>query len=336
MGRKMLHTHRYRICFSSLAVAFGFSLAIIVAPVAASAQDYPTKPIRMLVGFAPGAAADLLARIIADPMSKILGQPIIVEARPGANSALASRLMVQSAPDGHTILLMASAMVSNLHGMKDPGYKMSDFTAIGGLVESPFTMMVNTNTTKVKTLKDVIALAKAEPDKLTYGSLGPSSPANLASSRLAKAAGFKWREIPFKSGSDANLAISAGTIDVYFAAPATALPVLRGQPHVVAVAVTGKERNAQVPEASTFSDQGYDIQDWFSYGLMAPAGTPKPILDKLRNAFVTVRATDEAKKRIEASGLNIYLGDPDKYYADLMAQYVTFEKDFKELGIEKE
>lgn len=309
---------------------------VALAPSGASAQDYPNRPIRMLVGFAPGAAADLLARIIADPMSKILGQPIVVEARPGANSALASRLVAQSPADGYTILLMASAMVSNLHGMKDPGYKMSDFTAIGGLVESPFTMMVNTNTTKVKTLKDLIALAKAEPDKLTYGSLGPSSPANLASSRLGKAAGIKWREIPFKSGSDANLAIGAGTIDVYFAAPATALPVLRGQPHVVAVAVSGNKRNAQVPEAPTFSDQGYDIQDWFSYGVMAPAGTPKPVLDKLRSAFVAVIGTEDAKKRIEASGLSIYTGDHDKYYADLMGQYATFEKDFKDLGIEKE
>jgi tripartite-type tricarboxylate transporter receptor subunit TctC len=332
----MLHRHRYCRRSSFLAITFGFALAVALAPITASAQDFPNRPIRMLVGYAPGAAADLLARTIAEPMSKILGQPIIVEARPGANSALATRLVVQSPPDGHTIILMASAMVSNLHGMKDPGYKMSDFTAIGGLVESPFTMMINTNTTKVKTLKDLIAIAKAEPDKFTYGSLGPSSPANLASSRLAKVGGFKWREIPFKSGSDANLAIIAGTIDVYFAAPATALPVLRGQSHVIAVAVSGKERNAQVPEASTFSDQGYDIQDGFSYGLMTLAATPKPILDKLRNAFVTVRAMEDTKKRAEGAGLNIYQGDHDKYYADLMAQYVTFEKDFKDLGIEKE
>jgi tripartite-type tricarboxylate transporter receptor subunit TctC len=220
--------------------------------------------------------------------------------------------------------------------MKDPGYKMSDFVAVGGMADSPFAMMVSTKSLPVKTLKELIDIGKATPDRLTYASLGPSSPANLAASRLAKAVGLKWREIPFKSGTDANLATIAGTIDAYFAAPASALPIIRDQPNVIVAAVSSKERNKQMPDVPTFLELGYDVQDGFSYGIFALAGTPQPALDKLRAAFVAVRAMEETKKRVEAAGLNVYLGDHDKYYADIMAQYASFERDFRDLGIPKE
>src|SRR5688572_6548415 len=249
------------------------ALGLLLPPATVAAQQYPDKPIRMIIGFAPGATADLLARFASEPMSRILGQPIIIEHRPGANSALASRLAAQAPADGYTILFMASAMVSNLYGMKEPGYKMSDFVSIGGFSDSPFAMMISTKTNPVKTLKELIDIGKANPTKLAYASLGPSSPANLASQRLSQSAGFTWREIPYKSGADGNMAVLSGTVDAWFAAPAAALPLIKDQPSVIVVAVTGKERNRQLPNVPTFSEQGYDIQDAFSYGILARAGT---------------------------------------------------------------
>lgn len=321
---------------SILAIIVGaMSLAVGLSPV--SAQDYPNRPIRMLVGFSPGSGTDLLARVFAEPLSKALGQPVVVENRSGANSALGTRLVAQSAPDGYTLLFMASSMASNIHGMKDPGYKMSDFVPIGGLAESPFAMMVSTKSLPVKSLKEVIEIGKKSPDKLTYGSLGPASTNNLAASRLAKAAGFKWREIPYKSGGEANLAIISGTIDSFFAAPATAIPIVNEPSNgVIVAAVSSKQRNPRLPDVPTFLELGYDVQDGFSYGIFAVAGTPQPVLDKLRSAFLTVRAMDDTKKRIETAGLNLYQGDYNQYFADIVAQSNMFENDFKELGIEKE
>jgi tripartite-type tricarboxylate transporter receptor subunit TctC len=321
-----------RLRAALLAPVLGLAIAAAASP-QAGAQDYPTQPIKMTVGYGPGATTDLLARIVAADMSKILGQPIPVENKPGANSAIAGRLIAQADADGYNLLFGASAMVSNIYGMKDPGYKMSDFEVVGGHTFSPFVLVVNSTTSGAKTLADLIAYGKANPGKLTYASLGPSSPANLASQRLQSLTGIGWSEVPFKGSADAVTALTAGTVDAYFAAPASVASV-KERPDLFVVATSGKQRVSNFPEVPTFLELGYDVTDDFSYGVLVRTGTPEPILQKLRDAFAEAKRSPEARSKIEGAGLQIYEGTPEQYAADLERQAGAFEADFKKLGIE--
>jgi tripartite-type tricarboxylate transporter receptor subunit TctC len=313
--------------------AAGLATALIMLLTPAAAQDFPTRPIKMTVGYAPGAATDLLARLVAQDMSKILAQPIPVENKPGANSALASRLIAQEPADGYNLLFGASAMVSNIYGLKDPGYKMSDFVVVGGHSYSPFVLIVNTKTARAGTLEELIAYGKRNPGKLTYASLGPASPANLASNRLQSLTGIGWVEVPFKSSADATVAITAGTVDAYFAAPASASGI-KDRPDIKVVATTAKERISTYPNAPTFLELGLDVRDDFSYGVLVKAGTPEPVLKKLRDAFAQAKGSPEARAKVEQIGLGVYEGSPQEYAAELERQAKVFEADFKKLGIE--
>lgn len=309
-------------------------VAIVMAlPRLAGAQDYPTGPIKMTVGYGAGATTDLLARIVASDMSKILGQPIPVENKPGANSAIAGRLIAQADADGYNLLFGASAMVSNIYGMLDPGYKMSDFEVVGGHTFSPFVLVINSASSGAKTLADLIAYGKANPGKLTYASLGPSSPANLASQRLQALTGIGWSEVPFKGSADAVTALTAGTIDAYFSAPASVTSI-KERPDLFVVATSGKQRVSSFPDVPTFLELGYEITDDFSYGVLVRTGTPEPILQKLRDAFAEAKRSPEARSKIESAGLQVYEGTPEQYAAELGQQGVVFEADFKKLGIE--
>lgn len=332
------HPVARRSVAAGIAGALGMAL-VGLFPAGASAQEFPSHFLTMIVGYAPGAATDLLARLAAAEMSKSLGQPIPVENRPGANSATAARSVVQAPADGYNLLLGASAMIANFYGMKDPGYVMndtkSDFTVIGGFAYSPFVLFVNTKKSGAKTFKDLVAYGKANPGKLTYASLGPSSPANLASQRVQSLTGIGWTEIPYKSGNDALLAIIAGTVDAYFGAPASA-PQAAGRADVSILANSGKTRSSNLPDVPTFKELGFEVYDSFSYGVLVKAGTPAPVVAKLRKSFDDAKKNPEVVSKVGSVGLLLYTGTADEYDAELKEQAKVFEKDFKTLGIEKE
>jgi tripartite-type tricarboxylate transporter receptor subunit TctC len=339
-------------CLASAAAAFGFPtsssrsgpgaarvagvLGIALAAAfstPAVAQDYPTRPVTMTIGYGPGAATDLLARLVAEDMSKLLGQPMPVENKPGANSALASRLIANAPADGYNLLFGASAMVANIYGLKDPGYKMSDFEVVGGHTYSPFVLILNTQASGAKTFPELVAYGKANPGKLTYASLGPASPANLASQRVQALTGIGWTEVPFKGSADAVTALAAGTVDAYFAAPASVTSI-QDRPDVAVLATTGKERVSTYPDVPTFLELGHEVTDEFSYGVLVRAGTPAPILQKLRDTFAEAKQSPEARAKIESLDLQIYEGSAEEYAAELERQAQMFEADFKALGIE--
>jgi tripartite-type tricarboxylate transporter receptor subunit TctC len=287
----------------------------------------------MTVGYGPGATTDLLARLVAEDMSKLLGQPMPVENKPGANSALAARLIAQAPADGYNLLFGASAMVSNMYGLKDPGYTMSDFVVVGGHTYSPFVLIVNSASSGAKTFEELVAYGKTNPGKLTYASLGPASPANLASQRVHSLTGIGWTEVPFKGSSDATVAVAAGTVDAYFTAPAS-IAGLKDREDVVVVATTGRERVSNYPDVPTFLELGYEVTDDFSYGVLVKSGTPEAILQKLRETFAEVKKSPEARAKIESVGLHVYEGSAEEYQAELDRQAKVFEADFKKLGIE--
>jgi tripartite-type tricarboxylate transporter receptor subunit TctC len=303
--------------------------------VSASAQDYPTRPITLIVGYAPGASTDLMARFTAEHMSQLLGQRIVVENRPGANSAIATRMVARAAPDGYTLLFSAFALASNLYGLKEPGYKLSDFVNIGGYGYTGYTLFVNTKSSGAKTAQEFIDFGRKNPGKLTYSSLGPSSPPNLVANHFDDVAKMGWREIPFKSAADAVSAVVAATVDVYFAAPSTAIGSM-GQPNIAVLAVTGKERSPLLPTVPTFAEVGIPLNDSITLGVFAPVGTPQAIVDKLRKAMDDAKKNDDNRKKIEATGLQVYRGTWQDFDREMEANGKLFGADLKRLGIEAE
>jgi tripartite-type tricarboxylate transporter receptor subunit TctC len=319
---------------SLVKLALGAALAAL-GFAQAHAQDYPTKPITLILGYAPGASTDLMARFTAEHMSQLLGQRIIVENRPGANSAIATRMVARANPDGYTLLFSAFALASNLYGLKEPGYKLSDFVNIGGYGYTGYTLFVNTKSSGAKTAQEFIDFGRKNPGKLTYSSLGPSSPPNLVANHFDDVAKMGWREIPFKSAADAVSAVVSGTVDVYFAAPSTAMGSM-GQPNISVFAVTGKERSPLLPNVPTFAEIGIPLNDSITLGVFAPAGTPQPIIDKLRKAMDDAKKNADNKKKIEATGLQVYSGTWQDFDRDMENNGKLFGADLKRLGIEAE
>lgn len=182
----------------SLTAALSVTLACVTAIGSALAQDYPSKPVTIVVGVPPGGSTDLVARLVVEPLSKHLGTRVIVENRPGANAAIATRQVARGPADGYTLFYNAVNMATNLVGMKDPGYKLSDFEAVGGVAYAPYVMFVNTASSKTKNLKEIIDYGRAKPGKLTFASLGPGSSPGLVAERLNGLSGIGYRDVPYK------------------------------------------------------------------------------------------------------------------------------------------
>ncbi len=300
----------------------------------AQGQDYPTKPITLLVGTLPGGSADFMGRIAAEALSKTLGTRVIVDNRPGANAAVATRMVARAPADGYTLLFNANNMASNLAGMKEPGYTMSDFEVVGGVGYAPFIMMANTTSSKAKTLKDFVDYGKANPGKLTYASLGPGSTPMLVANRFDELSRIGFREIPYKGASQALQDVLGAQVDVYFGLPSGATNSLIKQPNMTAFAITGRARNENLPDVPTFAELGYPgVTDVSIGGVWIHAATPKPIIDKLRKALADGLKDAKLTATLKGSGQLPYPGDPQQFLAEMRAFETLYRADFKKLGI---
>lgn len=311
------------------------AIATAVPFAGAQAQEFPTKTVTLLVGTLPGGSADFMARIAAEAMSKSLGIRVIVENRPGANAAVATRAVVRAPADGHTLLFNANNMASNLAGMKDPGYVMSDFDVVGGVGYAPFIMMANTTSSKAKTLKEFVEFGKANPGKLTYASLGPGSTPMLVANRFNELSRVGFRDIPYKGASQALQDVLGGQVDVYFGLPSGATAGVIKQPNMTAFAITGKTRSEQLPDVPTFAELGYPgVTDVSIAGVWIHSGTPKPIVQKLRKALADGMKDAKLLETLKGSGQLPYAGDPQQFYKDMRAFETLYRADFKKLGLE--
>lgn len=303
---------------------------------AARAQDYPTREITMVVGFSAGGATDVLARIVAEHMSKSLGQRVLVENRPGANGAAATRTVARAAADGYTMIFNSSNMPINLHGMKEPGYKWDDFQIIGGIAVAPMVLVANTASSKAKTLQEMVAFGKANPGKLTFASFGPQSIANLAAQRFATISGIGWREVPYKGAPQIVTDLINGNVDGYFGLTTVASGVVN-QPNVKVFAFSGKQRAPQLKDVPTFAEAGFpELDDYTVTGIWVPAGTPKAVTDKLRKAVADAVKAPALKEAAEKNGNFLYEGTPEEFDADIRKAALRYEADFKKLGIQPE
>ncbi len=248
------------------------------------AQTYPNKPIRLIVGFTPGGAADYVARNISVPLGLALGQNIIIENKPGAGSSIAAESVAKSNPDGYTILIASPSSISVNPALNPKlSYRPSDLQPISKVTSSPVVIAVNPNT-GIFSVKDLIAKAKQDPGSLNYATSGNGSAPHLAGALFSQIADIKMTHIPFRGGSLAIQSVVAGDTQLTFGTPPSVLPMVQSG-RLRALGISSKERSQLAPNLPGMKEAGlpdYEIEFW--YGLFVPNGTPAPIIQKIFEA----------------------------------------------------
>ncbi|HWI36806.1 MAG TPA: tripartite tricarboxylate transporter substrate binding protein, partial [Burkholderiales bacterium] len=299
------------------------ALLFLLASTAVLAQPYPSKPIRMVVGFVAGGPTDALARIVALRLSGALGQQVVVENRGGADGIIGADVVAKSTPDGYTIFFASAghAINASLYA-KVPYRTVEDFEPITRVGESPNIIAV-TPSLPAKDLRELISLAKAKPGELNYGAT--SSPTHLATELLASSAGIKLTRVPYKGAAPAMQALMAGDVQIVLSGIGTMLPQAKAG-RIKALAVTGAERSPLAPELPTVVESGikYVATTW--YGLLAPAGTPRPVIDRLNQAARTALDDPATKAQLAPQGVVLQLSTPEEFGAFLRSEVATWGK----------
>jgi len=278
------------------------ALILAVACANASAQTYPTKPIRLVVGFAPGGAADYVARAISEPLSKVLGQAVVVENRAGAGSSIAADYVAKSAPDGYTMLIASPSSISVNPALNSKlGYSLRDLAPITKVSTSPLLITVYPGL-GVNSIKELIAAAKKSPGKLNYSSSGNGSAPHLAGVLFGRLAGVDMVHVPFKGGGPSVQSVLAGDTQVTFATPPSVLPLVHSG-RLRALAVTSRQRTPLVPNVPGMEEAGlpdYELSFW--YGFFVPAATKPEIVKQLFDATIAVLQQPEVKQALAREG----------------------------------
>ena len=294
----------------------GATLATVaLLSTAAQAQaPFPTKPIRLVVPYTVGGVTDASARVVADHMGKRLGHPINVENKPGASGNIGTAGVATAEPDGYTLLLgFDGTMVINPHVFPSvPFNTVKDFAPIGKIGDAVL-IIVAANTLPANSLQELIALSKKEPNGLSYGTSGVGSTPHIGGSMLNMLTGSKFVHVAYKGGGQAMIDLQAGSIPLVFTAVAGALPLIQNG-RIKPIAVAGAERVASLPNLPTFIENGlkdFIINSWV--GLMAPAKTPRPIIDRLNATLNDVLNDPEIKARLNTLGVKATPGTPEQY-----------------------
>jgi tripartite-type tricarboxylate transporter receptor subunit TctC len=282
---------------------------------AATAQTYPSKPVRFIVTFAAGGGTDLVARAVAPRMSENLGQPIVVENRPGANGAVGAEHVAKAAPDGYTVCVCAAGtMVIGPHLTKQPFDTLRDFAPISPLATSPFIVTVYPSV-KATSIRELIALAKASPGKINYGSSGVGGAPHLSTVLFESMAGVQMVHVAYKGLGPAMTDLLGGQIQLMLADIGVVAPHLKSE-KLRGLAITGRSRSPVFPELPTVAEAGlpgYAAGTW--YGLFAPAGTPAPILLRLSTAVREALAVPDIGNALAAQGVEPVAMTPDQFAA---------------------
>jgi tripartite-type tricarboxylate transporter receptor subunit TctC len=305
-------------------LALAAALAICAIGADASAQAYPTKPIRLVVGFAPGGAADTVARALGDQLGRALGQPIVIENRAGAGSSIAAENVAKSPPDGYSILIASPASISVNPALNSKlNYKPSDLSPITKVSSSPLLIVVNP-ATGITSVKELIAAAKKDPGKLNYATSGVGSAPHFGAALFSQIAGIEMVHVPFKGGAPAVVSVVAGDTQVAFATPPSVLTMVKAE-RLRALAVTHLERSALMPDVPGMAESGlpeFSISFW--YGLFAPAGTPPDIVWKLFEAATAAAQRPEVKAMLAREGTEVALSRSPLEFAAFLAEDAKF------------
>jgi len=290
----------------------------------AQTAPYPTKPIKLLVGFAPGGAADYVARTIADSLGRALGQPIVIDNRAGAGSSIAAEAVAKAAPDGYTLLIASPSSISVNPALNPKlGYTARDLLPISKLTTSPLVIAANPGL-GINSVSDLIAKAKKSPGTLNYATSGNGSAPHLGAALFGQVAGIQMVHIPFRGGGPAIQSVIAGDTQLTFGTPPSVLPMVQAG-RLKGLAVSTREKSALVPDLPGMAEAGlpeYAIEFW--YGFFVPAGTPPAIVKKLFDATQTALQQPNVKAALAREGTEVALSASPERFAAFLAEDAKF------------
>lgn len=310
---------------------------LLVAPAPVQAQGaaaaFPARPVRVIVPLAPGGGSDIVARIAAAALGEAWGQTVVVDNRPGAGSVVGTALAAKAQPDGHTVLVSSSSLaISPALYTKLPFDIRRDFVPVTLIASQPSLLAVHASVPATN-VKELLALARAQPGKLSYGSAGPGSATHLGSELFRLAGGIELLHVPYKSAGLATNALLSGEAQVLITNMASLLPHVKGG-KVRALGVTSQKRSALAPDVPTVSEAGlpkFEYLTW--YGMMAPAGTPKAIVDALQRDTARSLRVQSWSERFTQQGLDVLVTAPAEFSRFLAAELVRWDAVVRKAGI---
>ena len=301
-----------------------FAASLTVCAAQSNAQTYPNKPVRLVVGFAPAGAADYVARALAEPLSRALGQPVVVENRAGAGSSIAAEYVAKSAPDGYTLLIASPSSIS-VNPAVNPklGYKASDLAPVIKVSSSPLVIAVNKEL-GVNSMRELIALAKKAPGKLNYASSGNGSAPHLSAVLFTRVTGVDMVHVPFKGGGPAVQSVVAGDTQLTFGTPPSVLPLIQAG-RLKGLAVSSRVRSPLVPDLPGMAEAGlpdYDMSFW--YGFFVPAGTPAAVINRIFEASAQVVQLPAVRQAFAREGTEAATSKSPDEFAAFVAEDAKF------------
>jgi len=323
-------------CVRAVRVA---ALAIVAAVLAASgvaaqsaADRYPEKPIKIIVPFAPGGSTDILARVLGQKMTENWGQPVIIETRPGAATMIGTQAAAKAEPDGYTLIIVVSNHTTNpALNATMPYDAVKDFEPISLLGRAPMVPYVNPSFAPTN-LKELVALAKAKPGTINFGSAGPASMTHLTAEQFKILAGIEMTHVNYRGGTPALNDVLSGQIPMTWATVTQALPQYQAG-LVRALGVTGTQRHGSIPNVPTFREQGFDLVALEWYGLLAPAGTPKPIVAKLNAEMRRILALPLGER---LAAIELIASPPEELGGFIRSEIDRWTPVIKKLGLKGE
>lgn len=320
-----------KLCISLCAAAL-----LTLSGGAALAQTYPSKPIKIIAPFGPGGFTDVVARLLGLKLAEAMGQPVVIENKPGAGSTIGTDYVAKAAPDGYTLVIVSSTHVISPWIYKNMPYDpIKGFTPVSKLVDSPYVLLINPKL-PAKNVQEFIALAKKSPDDIHYASSGNGSAQHLIGGLFVSMTGAPLKHVPYRSSSAASTDLISGVVESSFAGVPNALAqVPTGR--LKALAVTSATRAPQLPDVPTMQEAGvagYDASIWLA--MLAPPGTPKAIVNRLNSEIAKIMATPETKKAMFDAGVEVSLSTPEALAQLMVSEMDKWGKVVKDSGIKIE
>ena len=309
--------------------------ALLALALTAQAQNYPLKPVRIISPYPPGGTTDILARLIGPKLTESWGQQVIVDNRPGGNTIIGTEALLKSAPDGHTLICILTSHVIVPNLAPTPYDVVKDFAAVAPIANTQLVLVTHPSV-PAKNVQELIALAKRKTGQLNYGSGGSGTVTHLAGEYFNMLAGVKTQHIPYKGSSQALTDLIGGQVHMYYSPPIVALPHIKSR-RLNALALTGDTRLDALPQLPTIMEsglKGYELKIW--YGLLAPAATPRPIVDKVNADVGKVLAMADIRDRLVTQGMDPFSANPDQFAALIKSDFAKYAKIIKTANIKLE
>ncbi len=321
-----------RIGMARKVVAIGLA-ALLAAATGAAAQEYPARPVRLIVATSPGGGTDTLARILAANLGELLGQTFVVDNRPGGSGIIGTDLVARATPDGYTLLMGFIASLAITPSLTKTPYDVArDLAAVSLVADAQYLLVVNPSL-PVHSVKEFVAYAKANPGRINVASAGFGTPVHMSAELFKLMSGIDIVIVPYKGGGPAAAAVLAGEAQAIFGSVSATLPQIKAG-KLVALGTTGSRRSIAAPQYPTIAEQGYpgfEVTSW--YALMAPAGTPPAVIHKLNGAVQAVLRNPEARKQMDRQGLEPTGGSPADAAAHIARETKTWRRVIREAGI---